>query len=79
MKNTIKELLKSTVISIGMALTIFCLIGVIFAYPQIRLECSDITKHTILHTIYYTVFVKYSCEKNKYLQKLYYLLRKMSI
>lgn len=30
MKNTIKELLKSTVISIGMALTIFCLIGVIF-------------------------------------------------
>ncbi len=27
MKNVVKDLLKSTVISIGMALTIFCLIG----------------------------------------------------
>ncbi|MBQ5518624.1 MAG: DUF3021 domain-containing protein, partial [Clostridiales bacterium] len=30
MKNVVKDLLKSTVISIGMALTIFCLIGVAF-------------------------------------------------
>ena len=30
MKNVVKDLLKSTVISIGMALTIFCLIGVVF-------------------------------------------------
>jgi len=30
MKNVIKDLLKSTVISIAMALTIFCLIGVAF-------------------------------------------------
>ena len=30
MKNTIKDLLKSIVISIGMALTIFCLAGIVF-------------------------------------------------
>ena len=30
MRETIKDLLKSTVISIGMALTIFCLVGVVF-------------------------------------------------
>ena len=30
MRNVIKDLLKSTVISIGMALTIFCLVGVFF-------------------------------------------------
>ena len=30
MKNVIKDLLKSTVISIGMALTIFCLVGMVF-------------------------------------------------
>ena len=30
MKNAIKDLLKSTVISIGMALTIFCLVGIFF-------------------------------------------------
>ena len=30
MKNVIKDLLKSTVISIAMALTIFCLIGMAF-------------------------------------------------
>ena len=30
MKETIKDLLKSTVISIGMALTIFCLAGIVF-------------------------------------------------
>ena len=30
MKSVIKDLLKSTVISIGMALTIFCLVGVFF-------------------------------------------------
>lgn len=30
MKNVVKDLLKSTVISIGMALTIFCLICVVF-------------------------------------------------
>lgn len=30
MKNVVKDLLKSTVISIGMALTIFCLVGVFF-------------------------------------------------
>ena len=37
MKNVVKDLLKSTVISIGMALTIFCLIGVAFRRrPGIR-------------------------------------------
>ena len=30
MRNIIKDLLKSTVISIGMALTIFCLVGIVF-------------------------------------------------
>ena len=30
MRETIKDLLKSTVISIGMALTIFCLAGIVF-------------------------------------------------
>jgi len=30
MKETLKDLLKSVVISIGMALTIFCLVGVVF-------------------------------------------------
>jgi len=30
MKETLKDLLKSTVISIGMALTIFCLVGIVF-------------------------------------------------
>lgn len=30
MKETIKDLLKSTVISIGMAMAIFCLVGIIF-------------------------------------------------
>jgi len=30
MRNTIKDLLKSIVISIGMALTIFCLAGIVF-------------------------------------------------
>ena len=30
MKETMKDLLKSTCISIGMALTIFCLVGVVF-------------------------------------------------
>lgn len=30
MKGTMKDLLKSTCISIGMALTIFCLVGVVF-------------------------------------------------
>ena len=30
MKETIRDLLKSTVISIGMAMTIFCLVGVVF-------------------------------------------------
>ena len=30
MRNIIKDLLKSTVISIGMALTIFCLVGIMF-------------------------------------------------
>ena len=30
MRETIKDLLKSTVISIGMAMTIFCLVGVTF-------------------------------------------------
>ena len=30
MRETVKDLLKSTVISIGMAMTIFCLVGVVF-------------------------------------------------
>lgn len=30
MKETLKDLLKSTVISIGMALAIFCLVGIVF-------------------------------------------------
>ena len=30
MKDTVKDLIKSTVISIGMALTIFCLVGIVF-------------------------------------------------
>lgn len=30
MRNIIKDLLKSTIISIGMALTIFCLVGIMF-------------------------------------------------
>ena len=30
MRETVKDLLKSTVISIGMAMTIFCLSGVVF-------------------------------------------------
>ena len=30
MKNIIKDIVKSTIISIGMALTIFCLVGVFF-------------------------------------------------
>ena len=30
MKDTVKDLIKSTVISIGMALTIFCLAGIVF-------------------------------------------------
>jgi len=30
MKDTIKDLIRSTVISIGMALTIFCLVGIVF-------------------------------------------------
>ncbi len=30
MNDTVKDLIKSTVISIGMALTIFCLVGIVF-------------------------------------------------
>ena len=30
MKDTVKDLIRSTVISIGMALTIFCLVGIVF-------------------------------------------------
>ena len=30
MNETVKDLIKSTVISIGMALTIFCLVGIVF-------------------------------------------------
>ena len=30
MKETVRDLLRSTVISIGMAMTIFCLVGVVF-------------------------------------------------
>ena len=30
MRNIIKDLIKSTIISIGMALTIFCLVGIMF-------------------------------------------------
>ena len=30
MKNTVKDLIRSTVISIGMALAIFCIVGMIF-------------------------------------------------
>ena len=30
MKETVRDLLKSTVISIGMALTIFCFVGIVF-------------------------------------------------
>ena len=30
MRNIVKDLIKSTVISIGMALTIFCLVGIVF-------------------------------------------------
>ena len=30
MKETLKDMLKSTVISIGMALAIFCLVGIVF-------------------------------------------------
>ena len=30
MKNIIKDIVKSTIISIGMALTIFCLVGIVF-------------------------------------------------
>ena len=30
MKDTIKEIIKSTLISIGMAMTIFCLVGIVF-------------------------------------------------
>ena len=30
MKETIKDLAKSTVISIGMAMAIFCLVGIVF-------------------------------------------------
>ena len=30
MKNTVKDLIRSTLISIGMALAIFCIVGMIF-------------------------------------------------
>ena len=30
MRETVKDLVKSSVISIGMAMTIFCLVGVVF-------------------------------------------------
>ena len=30
MRETVKDLIKSSVISIGMAMTIFCLVGVVF-------------------------------------------------
>lgn len=47
MKNVVKEILKSTVISIGMALTIFCLIGMVIDISyggNFRLENYSFTK-----------------------------------
>ncbi len=50
MKEIIKDLLKSTVISIGMAMTIFCIIGILFDVRysgNFRMENYQYTKMVI--------------------------------